>query len=41
MAEQYKIESEQELEQKINEEIEVLESIYCDDNIILAKVSPA
>ena len=37
----YKIESFELLQEKINEEIEVVESIYADDNIILGKAAEA
>jgi hypothetical protein len=37
----YKIESFELLQEKINEEIEILESIYTDDNIILGKANEA
>lgn len=36
----FKIETEQELIEKINEEIEVLESIYADENVVLQKPTP-
>lgn len=36
----FKIETEQELIEKLDEEVEVLESIYADENVVLQKPTP-